>query len=278
MLTRTLIYGPAAGGKSYFGNSSWWDSKKREKVEGRDGLWITFGAEDNPTLHIPEENRKRFTSAGLDDLRWLQDFHKLAKGLVAAYKQNSKPAVYSIVIDGFSEFDLLYQQVLQTVDEAEISKNQFHVWKNMMAQFFTILQLLHPINTGAHLIATARRGEVKKYVQRQVGSGQDKAQWQVEESDWFDGAEASPSLHGGFRRDIPHYFDYVLYTETDTKIATEGPRKGQKVPVHRLYTMKGGDVYIKNNSEEQWLDSDYPLVLENATFPKFLEIVEKLNE
>ncbi len=282
MLIRVLDYGPAAGGKSYFGTSSFWDSKKREyvkKADGTDmsGLWITIGAEDNPTLHVPEINRKRFASPTLDDLRWLNDFERLAMGLVAAFKKEKKPAVDAVFFDGFSEFDLLYQQVLQTVDSEEIAKNKFHVWGNMMAKFFRVVQLLQPVNTGAHFIASARRGEVRKFVQRQIGTGQDKKTWEVDEGEWF-GADAAPSLHGGFKRDIPHYFDYVLYTDTGTKLATEGPRKGQKIPVHELSVMKGGDVYVKNNSEEQWLASSYPLVLENSTFPQFLEIVEKLNE
>ena len=281
---RVLIYGTAASGKSYWGNSSWWDSRNRkprlnDKGEELKGLWITFCSEDNPTLRIQEENRRRFTSTGLDDLRWMTEFKTLTKSLVAAYKQNGKPAVDSIIIDGFSEFDLLFQQVLQSTDESEIAKNQFHVWKRLMSEFFFAVQILNPVNTGANLIATARRGEVKKFVQRQVGSGASKQQWDVEEGEgWFDGAEAAPSLHGGFRKDIPHYFDYVFYTDTDTKIATEGPRKGSRVPVHKLYTMKGGDVYIKNNSEEQWLESTFPLVLENSIFPDFAEIVAKLDE
>ena len=279
MLIRQLVYGPDGAGKSYYANSAWWDPVTKTNIEGREGLWITFGSEDNPTLMIPEKNRKRFTSASLNDLKWIADFEKLVRSLIAAYKDTGKPAVDVVVLDGFSEFDLLFKQITEVVASEEVAKNQFYVWKEIMAKFFTIVQLLQPSLNGAHFIATARRGEVKKYVQRSIGKpSQGGKSWTVEEDEWYDGAEAAPSLHGGFRKDLPHYFDYVTYLDTETIVAPAGhPRAGTKIPVHQMETMRGGNVYIKNVSEQAWLNSSHPTTLENVTFSQFYDIVEELN-
>jgi hypothetical protein len=279
MLIRQLVYGPAGAGKSHYANSAWWDPIAKQSIDGKEGLWITMGAEDNPALMIPEKNRKRFSSPSLNDLRWVKEFEMLVRGLIATFKAEGKPAVDVVVFDGFSEFDLLFKQITESVEAEEVKANQFHVWKEIMAKFFTIVQLLQPSLNGSHVIATARRGEVKKYVQRSVGKPREGGKtWTVEEDEWYDGAEAAPSLHGGFRKDLPHYFDYVTYLDTETIIAPKGhKREGTKIPVHQMETMRGGNVYIKNISEQLWLNSDYPTTLTNASFTDFYKIVTDLN-
>jgi hypothetical protein len=279
MLTRQLVYGPAGAGKSYYANSSWWDSKNKKNIDGREGIWVTFGGEDNVTLGVPEKNRKRFTSAGLDDKKWLKEFKALGLGLQAAYQKTSQAAVYSVIIDGFSEFDILFKQITENIEEEEIKRNQFHVWRELLSEFYSALLMFQPDRTGAHLIATARRGEVKKYVQRSVGNPKMGGKsWTVEEDEWFNGAEAAPSLHGGFKKDLPHYFDFVLYLDTITITAPAGhPRAGQRIPVHEMETMRGGDVYVKNIAEEGWLNSNHPTRLINTNFDEFMGIVNEVS-
>ncbi len=56
------------------------------------------------------------------------------------------------------------------------------------------------------------------------------------------------------------------------------PRAGTKIPVHKMETMRGGDVYVKNISEQAWLNSEYPTTLANPTFNEFMSIVGELDK
>ena len=78
----TLLYGLAGSGKTALAVSAFWDWRNRKPI--CKGKYITFGAEDNPALHIPEEARHtdkgtslRLTSPMLDDAVFLEQVLKL---------------------------------------------------------------------------------------------------------------------------------------------------------------------------------------------------------
>ncbi len=56
----TLLYGGPGVGKTALATSSFWDYKKREPIEGRNGRLLLIGREENDALGIPDEFIVRF--------------------------------------------------------------------------------------------------------------------------------------------------------------------------------------------------------------------------
>lgn len=251
----TLLYGSAGAGKTALAVSSFWDWKAQKKVAN--GKLITFGAEDNPALAIPEEFRKtekgtslRLTSPLLDDNAFVNQFDLISRKLVYDAQQGNCLDV--LVVDGLSEFDLLYEETFNDGG----GENNFAKWNGLLSEMFSMIQRLTPKVLGCHVIMTARVMERKKARQGAKAS--------FAGDPGFIDYDFYPSLRGSFRIQLPHYFNLVLYMET---VRGKLP-DGRIVPAHAANMVRTGDYYIKNVWEHHWLNAGYESQVVNPMWPK----------
>jgi hypothetical protein len=239
----TLLYGGPGVGKSALAVSSFWDWRKREPIAK--GKLITFGAEDNPALAVPEEFRRtdkgtslRLTSPLLDDSKFLDQFDAISQRFVYDAEHGESPDV--IVIDGLSEFDLLFEATFGDSD------NRFAKWDGLLSQLFSMMMRLHHDVLKCHVIMTARVMEKKKGKQSSTYTPDPS----LYDFDYY------PSLRGSFRHHLPHYFSMVLYMDTEQRLAQGGRWDGRVVPVHTVQMVRSGEFYIKNQFEHAWLATE----------------------
>ena len=257
MWTSTLVYGGPGVGKTPYAISSFYDWKTGQELGN--GRWVTFGRENNPALAVPEKYRMlggqslRLRSPSLNDFGWLQQFKEVVNALLLKARQGE--CLDALVIDGMSEFDLLYEMVFDATDS---NGDKFAKWNGLMSEMLAIMQRLDPDELGCHVFVTARVMERKR--ERRSRSATIAGDPAFVDFDYY------PSLRGGFRLHFPHYFNMVLYMETQLKLVTVGEWKGQQLPAHVLNMVRTGDFYVKNNWEYQWLRAGEPLQMVNPAF------------
>jgi hypothetical protein len=264
----TLLYGGPGTGKTATAVGSFWDWKKKEMV-GK-GKYITFGRENNPALRIPEECRRmgekggslRFTNPTMDSFDWVNRFEAAANGLLAAAKKGN--TLDALVIDGMSEFDLLYEMVYAN----QGSGDKFAKWDALLNQCFAIMQKLDPEELGCDVFVTARVMERKK-------ERRSSATVIPGDPEWIN-FDYYPSMRGSFRLHFPHYFNLVLYMETQMKRVTSGQLKGKSIAAHVMNMVRTGDIYVKNQWEFDWMKAGLPLQMVNPDWPKVKQMMDKL--
>ena len=105
----TLLYGGPGVGKTALATSSFWDFRKREPVEGRNGRLLLIGREENDALGIPDENIVRFPLPQNDPLTFAQDFELYLRAL------NSPNGKEAGITDIYAHLFVLYFGVLSMV-------------------------------------------------------------------------------------------------------------------------------------------------------------------
>lgn len=190
----------------------------------------------------------------------MRQIHKENK---AATKAGKEKPVEVLVIDGMSEFDLLYEATF-TAEHGD--GNKYAKWDALMNELFGIMQLLDPDELDCHIIVTARVAE-----KRRGGDGR------VADADFFD-SDLIPSLRGQFKNHLPHYFQIVTYFETDVVTGSIGGKRGQ-IPVHKMKLVRDSkDALVKNQWEHLWLAAGKPSTITNPRFDDVLDIIKELNE
>jgi hypothetical protein len=279
-----LLYGYAGSGKTDLATSVLWDREKKDFR--RKGYWITFGRESNASVRMPVVTVKealegkfgnlRFTTPTLDDLGWQTQFMGFAKAVYAANKKAQKEGkpvpVEAIVIDGLSEFDVLYEQAFRTVNEAEVRRNTYALWNDLMVKFVSVIQLLDPVELDAHVIVTARVSERKKGVKNK-----DTGEVSGADPDFVPGQNV-PSVNGQFRDNFPHYFNLVSYVETKVQtVKMDG--KQVSLPVHRVHLLQTSDEYLlKNQWEREWIKAGRPATMSNTSFDEVFGVIEEISK
>ena len=263
--TSTLAYGPPNAGKTALGVSAFWDWKTRTLLG--DGKYIGFGREDNPALRIPEECRQlssgaslRLTAPDLRSDKFITDFGKIVDAIMAAARRGQY--LDALVIDGMSEFDLLFEAVY---DNKNAGADKWDKWDALMSEMFAMMQRLDPIELRCDIIMTARVMERKKATVSKSGRST-RGDPSYINFDYY------PSLRGSFRLHFPHYFNLVLYLETDMRLHAGLNRK---VPAHILNMVRTGDYFVKNQWEYEWLLAGYPSYLLNTSFPAMKALLEQ---
>jgi len=264
-----LFYGPPGGGKTDLLTSAFWDVRARREVAR--GKWITFGREGNPFLHVPESCRTtsggmslRFTVPNLDNTTWLDRFDKFTTVLLEQAHREHPLDVLGI--DGLSEFDMLYER---TFGGGDGDANKFAKWNGLMDKFFAIMQRLDPNELGCHVIMTARVRERKRGTEEEEKARRKSDFESVSADDPFD---YYPSIRGGFKDWLAHYFENVFY------IHTRKPPKGKTLddPQHVVQLITLGDYVTKLQGEREWLAAGYPRELANTNFYAIQHRLENL--
>ncbi len=251
-----LLYGMGGAGKTPLAVSSFWDWKRGRKI--CNGKYITFGAEDNPALMIPEEFRHtdkgtslRLTSPLLDSTAFLTEFDRVTRRFVLDAEEGHPIDV--LVIDGLTEFDLLFEETY-----ADTGDN-FAKWNALLSQMYSMMLRTSHNVMGCPVIMTARVMERKKGTQsRTMTIGGDPG---------FVDYDYYPSLRGSFRLQLPHYFGLVLYLET----AQEKLQDGRVVPTHIVNMYRTGDFFVKNQFEYAWIKAGKAAKLVNPDWPDLWE-------
>lgn len=256
----TLLYGGPGSGKSALAVSSFWDWRKHVQVAK--GKLITFGAEDNPALAVPEEFRHtdngtslRLTSPLLDDTEFISQFDAISRRFIYDAEHDNSPDV--IVVDGMSEFDLLFEETF--ADE----ENRFAKWEALMTQLFSMMMRLHHDTVKCQVIITARIMERKKAKQPVKG---DKGTSYAPDPGHYD-FDYYPSLRGGFRHHFPHYFSMVLHMDTEQRLVEGGRWDGKILPAHVLHMVRTGEFFIKNQFEHAWIATEDDTEVINPMWP-----------
>jgi hypothetical protein len=262
----SLLYGGPGAGKTATALSSFYNWKTGE-LFGH-GKLITFGRENNPALNIPIECRQtpggsslHFSSPKLNDFSWVDKFEAACDGLLVAARQGN--CLDALVVDGMSEFDLLYESVFQN---NEAGGDKFAKWDALLNQMFAAMQRLDPVELNCDVFVTARVMEKKRGSVSRSGST-------VAGDPAFLDFDYYPSLRGSFRLHFPHYFNLVLYMETQMKLVTAGELKGKRMPAHVLNMVRTGDFYVKNQWEYPWLRGGLPTQLFNPDWPDVREML-----
>lgn len=250
-----LLYGGPGAGKTALAVSAFWDWRKKEKVAN--GKIITFGAEDNPALMIPEECRHtdkgtslRLTSPLLDSQTFLEQFNLITRRFIKDSEEGHPLDV--LVIDGLSEFDLLFEHTYVDTGDKE---SQFAKWNALLAEMFACMMRASHTALNCQVLMTARVMEKKKAKQGRSGSI-------AGDPDYID-YDYYPSMRGSFRLHMPHYFNLVLYMETKTARTADG----RVVPAHVVNMVRNGDFYIKNQWEHSWLENEKNTAVANVMWP-----------
>ena len=260
----SLLYGGPGSGKTTFAVSSFWDWKNQRPVvrDGKElkGKLVLFGRENNPALGVPEDSIIRFSSPSLDNDKWLRDFEGFMASLIKAARQGNK--LDALVIDGMSEWDLLYEEVFERMNAG--TRDKFAKWEALLRDGFSTMQRADTIELGCQILVTARVMEKKKAIQSTTGKVIASGDPEYMDFDYY------PSLRGSFRLHFPHYFNLVLYADTNVKLVN-----GKKRPVHSLSMVRHGDFYVKNVFEYQWLEEEKPIELYN---PSYWEVYDMLTQ
>ena len=247
----TLLYGGPGAGKTALAVSSFWDWRRRKPIAN--GKIITFGAEDNPALAIPEECRHtdkgtslRLISPMLDDTQFLEQFDLITRRLILDAQEGNHLDV--LVIDGLSEFDLLFEETYGG------GGDNFAKWSGLLSQMFSMMMRTSHTSLGCQVIMTARVMEKKKAQQSMRSSiGGDPAYMDF---DFY------PSMRGSFRLHMPHYFNMVLYMQEKKVYVPE--EKHVKV----LNVVRNGEYYSKNVWQHEWDQAELPTELHNVMWPE----------
>ena len=263
----TLLYGGPGAGKTSLACSSFYDYNKGKIIAN--GKLITFGGEDNPALEIPEECRVigdkgtslRLVSPKLDSRGFADTFHLVLLKIMDDAKKGNPLDV--LVIDGLSEFDLLY--------ETTSSLEGFDKWGELLDRMFATMTLANHNVLGCQVIMTARVAEKRSARPGKSPGLATSNDPQHQNFDYY------PSLRGQFRLHLPHYFGMVLYLETVQALAKDGPYKGKFVPKHITNVVRTGSFYVKNQWEHKWLNQGLPLALENVTWPGLWAMLTQVN-
>ena len=258
--TSGLLYGGPGSGKTAFAVSSFYDWRTGTPVTENAKL-VTFGREDNPALAVPESYRQtekgtslRFSSPALDSMDWLEKFEAVTDMLL--HEASKGNCLDVLVVDGMSEFDLLFEEVFSATNTGG---DEFKKWNALLSQMFAIMMRLDPAALGCTVLVTARVMEKKK--ERRSNRSSIAGDPDFVDFDYY------PSLRGSFRLHFPHYFNYVLYMETQMMRVTEGQFEGKSLPAHILNMVRTGDFYVKNQWEHQWLQAGEELQIINPHFP-----------
>lgn len=272
-----LLYGNGGVGKTPLAVSAFWDWMRRKKLA--EGRWITLGREDNPALAVPEEFRTmydgkmslRLRAPTLDDDRWVRDLDKVTLDLVKAARKGQK--LDALVFDGFSEFDLLYEKVVDNnggpdslLPETERKEN-FAKWNSLLESFFSIVQRLDPTELGCDVICTARVMEKKRAKQSKKGTV-------IPGDPEYLDFDYYPAIRGAFRYLIPCYFNMVLYMDVEVRPVDVGG-KILKAPTHILNTVATGDFFVKNHWEWQWMKLGLPFEMVNPMWSDVRRNIEQ---
>ena len=252
----TLLYGGPGGGKTALAVSSFWDWRAKKLIAN--GKIITFGAEDNPALKIPEECRHtakgtslRLTSPLLDDQEFIKQFDLIMRKFVYDAQQGNPLDV--LVIDGLSELDLLFEATYkQETGEAE---SKFAKWEALLSTMFATMMRANHHTLNCQVIVTARVMEKKKAKQQ--------GKLTIAGDPGFMDFDYYPSLRGQFRVHLPHYYNLVLYVET----VTARTKAGKVIPAHAVHMLRTGDFYVKSTWEHEWIAADLPDKLLNPMWP-----------
>jgi hypothetical protein len=256
-----LVYGDAGVGKTYLGVSSFWDPRKLEKI--REGRWLLIGREDNDALGVPEEMIRRFVSPKEQPMKFANDFATYVEALVAQSRKGN--GLDAIFVDGWSEWNHL---LLWEFDKSGQSQSQWDAFDQAKDRFFSAIQMLHPRELGAHIIATARVDEKRKGVfNKRTGelTGADP--------DYIN-FKYVPAMVGWAKKNMAHYYDLVVYAEAEPGDIKVGG-KIRKGIHHNYYVLPSGDFLVKNRWEHRALAAGLPDHLTNATFDSLLEYIDK---
>ena len=202
-----------------------------------------------------EPGHIRITSSEAS-LSFAKDFDKFGRAIhkanVSAIGEGKEPPVQAVVLDGLSEFDLLFETGF---DEDEGTGNKFAKWDALMGKFFAMMQILDPEEIHAHVLVTAR---VRA---KDEGSPQP----------W----DYIPSVRGQFKTYLPHYFNLVTYFDTMSRPKTADGAKLYETEHRGHFLPSGTSFQIKNNWETEWVKSKTPAALSNPTFSQVLSVIEK---
>lgn len=241
----SLLYGEPSAGKTFLACSSFYNYEKQEKIAN--GKLITFGAEDNPVLGIPEECRvigDNNTSLRLtiNPDQPQQFLHTLKLILIRIAKEAKEGNPLDVlVIDSISELNWMFQ--------ASDNKEGFAKWLGLRDEFYALVSIAHPINLGCSTIVTAR------------------VRAPNEDDPSYRNYKYYPAIDGSFRQQLGAYFGMVLYLELVAKQATSGPYQGRRIPVHLAHMLQGGDFLVKNQYEHNWMKQGLPITIENPRWP-----------
>lgn len=264
-----LIYGFTGAGKTTFGVSAGWDWKNKKQL--RRMKWVRFGRERNNALAVPDSMQIHLASPSLDSDQWIRDFSGLLKQIKLensrAIAEGKEPPVEVLVIDGMTEFDLMFEKVHKNLKG---DSNKFGMWNDLLEECFSIMQMLDPEELHCHVIVTARVAANKEEKKDNKGTTISAADPDYIDSDYY------PSMRGSFRLNFPHYFDLVLYVERDTVAGSIGGIKKNNVPVHRIRIVPDKKYLVKNHWEYHWLTSGKPDILDNPSFDDVLDIINEL--
>lgn len=268
-----LNYGFAGAGKTYTATTSFWDNEKNDFI--RKGFWVTFGRESNRRIKMPditleqaskgEYGRIKFGSPSLDNDEFVKKFGEFCRAIYKA-NQGKERKLEAIVIDGMSEFDLLFETVHSNIYG---DANKFAKWDDLLGQFFSAFQILDPEEIKAHIIMTARVREKRRQETDRVGNV-------VRQGDGdFIPTDHMPSVRGQFRTYMPHYFNLVTFYDTKT-IMQRVNGKNIRAAVHQAHMLPEDEYLIKNNWEDLWIEAGHPSILHNPTFDEVLAIIKGL--
>lgn len=254
----TLLYGMGGAGKTPLAISSFWDWEKQELLG--EGKYITFGAEDNPELNIPDEARKlgkglnlRLTSPLLEDQEFIEQFDLITRKLL--YDAERGERIDALVVDGLAEFDLLYEMTFESPETDSGKTDKFAKWDALLAQTFSLMMRLVPSALGCQVIMTTRVQERRK------SSGNIKGDPKFWEYDYY------PAMRGGFKYMLPHYFNQVFYLET-----VSAEKGGRTIPAHAVHLLQTGDFMVKNQAEHRLLASGQESPVLNIKWPELWKI------
>lgn len=264
--TSVLFYGPPGAGKTALAVSSFWDFQKREKVPGREGRILFIGREKNDSLHIPEECVRRFPFQDENPTKFMDDFEAYIRALRAAAYRGQGPT--DIVVDGWTELGFLYTWAYES--EFEPNDN-WAGWRDWKRRFLGAIMMLNPDELRANVFGTARVSTVKKGYITSRGKGVEG------DPDWMAEFRYVPFMEGFARDMLGYYFQHVVYVESDYRPAFVNGTKVLQT-VHKSSWLPTGDYLVKNVAEHSWVESKYPAVLENVTWPTVEKMLENLRD
>lgn len=261
-----LFYGSFGAGKTCLAVSSFWDFKKEEPVEGRDGRILFLGRESNDMLNIPEEYVKRFPIDSTTPTKFLDSFEQYLKALAAKAKKGEGPT--DIVIDGWTEMGFMFQWAYET--EFEPNDN-WEGWRKWKSRFIGNILILNPNTLNANIFSTARVAEVRKGAKTRGGSDIKG------DPDWMQDQKYIPAMEGWAKQHLGHYQDFVVYMEEDY---TPLMKKGKKFlrPIYVSHWLPAGDYRVKNKLAHKWIDAGLSPTFESAAWPEIEKQLVELEE
>lgn len=257
----TLLYGGPGAGKTFTALTSFWDFDKGTAREGRNGLWIQVGRENNPALDLPDQCIRRFAPDLDNPTKFVTELAKYCRSLVKEVRQG-KTSYYAIVFDGFSEWQTAYQLDLPDSESGEGRK----FWGEVKRELISILQILNPDELKAHVLATARITELKKATATRSGKETPG------DPSWMNDFKYYPSMDGWARHNLGHYFNLVCYVDQDTASTMNEKKQLVRQSQHKVWFMADGDFWVKNVWEHGWGGKPHYLV--NPTFDDIVRLLE----